>query len=265
MANSGNSAASRVRKSSFKPGVPAKNGQAVHNKILLGLPAKECSAVLEKLEFVSLPTHSVLHEADETITFAYFPNSGLASVLNVMSDGKSVEVGLLGTDGFVGMPLVAGYKTSPSRVIMQISGSAFRITAKELAVAMADCPQLTQGMHRFVQELALQSQQVAACNRLHEVEERLARWLLMCQDRIGGDVVPLTQEFLAHMLATRRASVTVAAGILQKAGLITYSRGVVKIQDRSKLEEACCECYGMIVRQTKRWQDEARVVGNSVQ
>ena len=101
MANSGNSAASRVRKSSIKPGVPA-NGQAVHNKILLGLPAKECSAVLEKLEFVSLPTHSVLHEADETITFAYFPNSGLASVLNVMSDGKSVEVGLLGTDGFVG-------------------------------------------------------------------------------------------------------------------------------------------------------------------
>ena len=199
-----------------------------------------------------------LHEADATITFAYFPNEGLASVLNVMSDGKSVEVGLLGTDGFVGTPLVAGYRTSPSRVIMQIAGSAFRITAKELAAAMPECPQLTQGMHRFVQELALQSQQVAACNRLHEVEERLARWLLMCQDRIGGDVVPLTQEFLAHMLATRRASVTVAAGILQKAGLITYSRGVVKIQDRSKLEEACCECYGMIVRQTKKWQDEAR-------
>ena len=258
MANSGNSAASRVRKSSIKPGVPAKNRQAVHNKILLGLPAKECSAVLEKLEFVSLPTHSVLHEADETITFAYFPNSGLASVLNVMSDGKSVEVGLLGTDGFVGTPLVAEYKTSPSRVIMQISGSAFRITAKELAAAMADCPQLTLGMHRFVQELALQSQQVAACNRLHEVEERLARWLLMCQDRIGGDVVPLTQEFLAHMLATRRASVTVAAGILQKAGLITYSRGVVKIQDRKRLEEASCECYEMIVRQTRRWKDEAQ-------
>jgi CRP-like cAMP-binding protein len=160
------------------------------------LPAKERSAVLERVEFISLPTHSVLHEADATITFAYFPNEGLASVLNVMSDGKSVEVGLLGTDGFVGTPLVAGYRTSPSRVIMQIAGSAFRITAKELAAVMPECPQLTQGMHRFVQELALQSQQVAACNRLHEVEERLARWLLMCQDRIGGDVVPLTQEFL---------------------------------------------------------------------
>ncbi len=253
-----NTSESRIRKSSVKPGPPAKNGQAVCNKILLGLPGKECSVILEKLEFIPLPTHAVLHEAEEIIKFAYFPNEGLASVLNVMSDGKSVEVGLLGTDGFVGTPLVAGYQTSPSRVIMQIAGSAFRITAKELATAMQECPQLTQRMHRFVQELALQSQQVAACNRLHEVEERLARWLLMCQDRIGGDVVPLTQEFLAHMLATRRASVTVAAGILQKAGLITYSRGVVKIQDRKKLEEACCECYGMIARQMTKWQDEAR-------
>jgi len=258
MVNS-NSSGSRVRKlDGVKPGVTAKNGQAVHNKILLGLPARECAALLQKLEFLPLATHTVLHEAEETIKFAYFPNDGLASVLNVMSDGKSVEVGLLGTDGFVGTPLVAGYKTSPSRVIMQIAGSAFRITAEELATAMAECPQLTQGLHRFVQELALQSQQVAACNRLHEVEERLARWLLMCQDRVGGEEVPLTQEFLSHMLATRRASVTVAAGILQKAGLITYSRGVVKIEDRKKLEEASCECYGMIMRQTKRWQEEAR-------
>lgn len=254
-----NSGGSRIRNfGGVKAGVTAKNGQAVHNKILLGLPARECAAMLEKLEFMVLATHTVLHEAAENIEFAYFPNEGLASVLNVMSDGKSVEVGLLGTDGFVGTPLVAGYKSSPSRVIMQIAGSAFRITAKELAEAMQECPQLTQGMHRFVQELALQSQQVAACNRLHEVEERLARWLLMCQDRVGGDVVELTQEFLAHMLATRRASVTVAAGILQKAGLITYSRGVVKIEDRKKLEEASCECYGMIARQTKKWREEAR-------
>jgi hypothetical protein len=104
-----NAAALRIRKPGVKPGVTAKNGQAVHNKILLALPAKERSAVLEIVEFISLPTHSVLHEADATITFAYFPNEGLASVLNVMSDGKSVEVGLLGTDGFVGTPLVAGY------------------------------------------------------------------------------------------------------------------------------------------------------------
>jgi CRP-like cAMP-binding protein len=237
-------------------GLPSKNGQSVFNKLLLGLPSQECASVLAKMEFVNTPTHTVLHEAEETIKFAHFPNDGLASVLNVMSDGKSVEVGLIGTEGFVGTPLVAGYKSSPARVIMQIAGSAFRIRAKDLLLSMQECPQLAQAMHRFVQELGLQAQQVAACNRLHEVEERLARWLLMCQDRIGGNIVPLTQEFLAHMLATRRASVTVAAGILQKAGLITYSRGVVKIQSRARLEEASCECYMMIVRQTKKWRDE---------
>jgi hypothetical protein len=118
-----NSGGSRIRNfGGVKAGVTAKNGQAVHNKILLGLPARECAAMLEKLEFMVLATHTVLHEAQENIKFAYFPNEGLASVLNVMSDGKSVEVGLLGTDGFVGTPLVAGYKSSPSRVIMQIAG-----------------------------------------------------------------------------------------------------------------------------------------------
>ncbi len=236
---------------------PARiNGQAIHNKILLSLPESECRRLMEKLEFISTPVHTVLNEAEEPIQFAYFINEGLSSVLNVMTDGKSVEVGLSGTEGFVGTPLLAGFKTSPTNVLMQIGGSAFRISAKDLAVALVDCPQLALAMHRFVQELALQSQQVAACNRLHDVEERLARWLLMCQDRIGGDIVPLTQQFLAHMLATRRASVTVAAGILQKAGLITYSRGVVNIKNRKMLEEASCECYDMLVRQTRQWHNE---------
>jgi CRP-like cAMP-binding protein len=225
--------------------------------MLLALPAKECGEMLSKLEHAPLPTHTILQAAEEPIKFAYFLNEGLASVLNVMSDGKSVEVGLIGAEGFVGTPLAAGLKSSPAQVIIQIAGSGFRIPAKDLSAAMSQCPTLAQQMHRFVQALALQSQQVAACNRLHEVEERLARWLLMCQDRVGGDVVALTQEFLAHMLATRRASVTVAAGILQKAGLITYSRGVVKIESRERLEEASCECYDMIRRQTKKWKEEA--------
>jgi CRP-like cAMP-binding protein len=241
-----------------KPNISGKNGQAVHNQILLSLPQKECANVLAKLEFVSTPVHTVLNAAQEPIKFAYFINEGLSSVLNVMSDGKSVEVGLNGAEGFVGTPLLSGFKTSPTSVIMQIGGSAFKISAKDLAVALSECPQLAVAMHRFVQELALQAQQVAACNRLHEVEERLARWLLMCQDRIGGDVVPLTQQFLAHMLATRRASVTVAAGILQKAGLITYSRGVVKINSRKNLEEASCECYAALTEQIKKWRNEIK-------
>jgi CRP-like cAMP-binding protein len=117
---------------------------------------------------------------------------------------------------------------------------------------------LAKLLQRSAQELALQATQVAACNKLHEVEERLARWLLMCQDRIKSNVIPLTQEFLAHMLGTRRASVTVAAGILQKAGLIIYNRGKVTIKSRTQLEAAACECYGAIARQTREWQKEAK-------
>ena len=197
--------------------------KVVHNKILLGLPKPECARVLGKMEWVSTPVHTVLNAAQEPIKSAYFINEGLSSILNVMADGRSVEVGLNGAEGFVGTPLLSGFRSSPTNVIMQVGGSVFRIAAKDLEETVSECPQLALALQRFMQELAFQGQQVAACNRLHEVEERLARWLLMCQDRIGGDVVPLTQQFLAHMLATRRASVTVAAGILQKAGLITYS------------------------------------------
>ena len=234
----------------------SKDGQAVRNKILLSLPSRECALILQKLEYVPLPTHSVLNEAEEVIRYGFFINDGLSSVLNVMTDGKSVEVGLNGPEGFVGTPLVAGFKTSPMSVVMQVGGSAFRISAAQMTAALSQCPQLAMTMNRFVQELGLQTQQIAACNRLHEVEERLARWLLMCQDRIGGEVVPLTQQFLAHMLATRRASVTVAAGILQKAGLITYVRGVVTIKNREMLEDASCECYDVLIRQSLKWRGE---------
>jgi CRP-like cAMP-binding protein len=150
-----------------------------------------------------------------------------------------------------------GLKTSATRVVVQIAGSAFRMSAANLRRVLRKCSQLEKLLNRYSQELAMQSMQVAACNRLHEVPERLARWLLMSQDRIGGDKVPLTQEFLAHMLGTRRASVTVGAGILQRAGLITYTRGAVTVVSRSKLEEAACECYRVITRQAQIWRDES--------
>jgi hypothetical protein len=143
-----------------------------------------------------------------------------------------------------------------------MTGSAYRVSAAKLLEALAKCPQLAKKLNRYAQELAMQATQVAACNRLHDVATRLARWLLMSQDRVGGNVVPLTQEFLSHMLGTRRASVTVAAGILQKAGLIKYSRGSVTIMDRSKLESAACECYAIISRQSQAWRNEAQD-GNS--
>jgi len=250
-------ARSNSKESVSKSAVRGINRRQLRNKILLDLSDAEGTVLFSKLEFVSLPVRTVLNEVDEPIKFAFFMNDGLASILSMTSDGKSVEVGLCGREGFIGLPLTAGLNTSPTRVIVQVAGSGFRISAKHLLAALRECPKLATALQRFVQEMALQSAQVAACNRLHEVDERLARWLLMSQDRLGGDLVPLTQEFLAHMLGTRRASVTVAAGILQKAGLITYKRGAVNVENRARLEEAACECYGILTRQVENWHAEA--------
>jgi CRP-like cAMP-binding protein len=175
----------RLKKSVTKPAVNGNIGQQVQNKILLGLPKCEWAALFSKLKFVSLPIRTVLNQIAEPIKFGYFMNDGLASVLSIMGDGKSVEVGLCGREGFVGLPLVAGFSTSPTRVIVQVAGSAFRVSAKDLIAALRDCPGLATALQRFTQELGLQSSQVAACNRLHDVDERLARWLLMSQDRFG--------------------------------------------------------------------------------
>jgi len=248
----------RLRGKAAKASPGGSRVPAVANTLLLRLSRKDSEKVFSKLEFKKLPVRSVLNELAKPIKFGYFINSGLASVLSVMKDGKSVEVGLTGTEGFVGVPLVVGLKTSPTRVIMQVGGSGFRVRAKDLKGILQYCKPLETGLLRYAQELAMQAAQVAACNRLHEVAERLARWLLMSQDRLGGEIVPLTQEFLAHMLGTRRASVTIAAGILQKAGLITYTRGAVRIVDRSNLEDASCECYAALVRQTRTWRDEGK-------
>jgi CRP-like cAMP-binding protein len=250
---------SRAQSTVFPISGPDENGnRKMQNEILLALPDKDRAALTSKLEFMDLPTHTVLNDAEQPIKFAYFINSGLASVLNVLSDGKRVEVGLSGKEGFVGLPLLVGFSTSPTRVVMQIGGSGYRIRSNDLLDATRKYPQLEKLLQRYSQELNLQAMQVAACNRLHEVDQRLARWLLMSQDRIGGDEVSLTQEFLSHMLGTRRASVTVAAGILQKQGIITYSRGKVIVADRQKLEEATCECYGKLVRQTRQWRKELK-------
>ena len=169
-------------------------------------------------------------------------------------DGKSVEVGLIGKEGFVGIPIIAGFRSSPTRVITQGEGTAYRVDADTLTKILPHCPQLQIELQRYAQQLAMQSTQIAACNRLHEVDERLARWLLMSRERIGSDELPLTQEFLSHMLGTRRSSVSVAASMLQKAGMITYTRGNVTILDKSKLEDASCDCYEIIQRQLKNWR-----------
>jgi CRP-like cAMP-binding protein len=230
---------------------------ALKNRILLGLPPKECDFILSKLTFVDLRLHDVLQEVGKPIKYGYFPNTVMGSVLNIMADGKSVEVGLVGKEGFIGLPLMAGLQSSASRVVTQAQGTAYRIDAENMRKATRSCPQLIASLLRYSQESTMEVTQIAACNRLHEVEKRLARWLLMSHDRIGSDRLPLTQEFLSQMLGTRRASVTVAASVLQKAGLIDYNRGHVSILNRKALESASCECYGVIKQQLNRWEKES--------
>jgi CRP-like cAMP-binding protein len=234
------------------------DGNSISSKILLALPPREFSEVLPRLELVRLKLHQILHEAGETMKSGYFVNEGMISILAVQPDGKSVEVGLIGNEGFAGLPLLVGYRSSPTRMITQGDGSAYRCGAESLRQLVRTCPELAQQLNRFGQRLAMQTTQIAACNRLHDVEERLARWILMTQDRLLSDRLPLTQEFMAQMLGTRRSSVTVSAGILQKAGLISYARGAVTILNRHKLEQAACDCYGIVQRQLRNWEAETK-------
>lgn len=232
------------------------DGHAISSKILRSLPRKESNLVLAELELVRLKLHQVILDAGETIKSGYFVNDGIISVLAVQPDGKSVEVGLIGKEGFVGLPLLVGYRTSPTRVVTQGDGNAYRCDAQALKRVIRECPELEKQLHRFGHQLAMQTTQIAACNRLHDVEERLARWILMTADRLSSKELPLTQEFLSQMLGTRRASVTVAAGVLQKARLISYSRGSLIILDRHRLEEAACDCYRIVQQQLKNWENE---------
>jgi|SRR5579862_2254333 len=238
-----------------KPIATDRDGNRIHNEILLHLPANERRPLFSNLEFVQFKTHHVLHEARRSIRSVYFVDSGLTSVLSVMKDGRCVEVGLIGKEGLVGAAVVAGFRKSFTRVIAQVDATAFRLDADVLVDLVAQSPELRHQLERFSQVTAVEVAQLAACNGLHQVHQRLARWLLMSQDRIGSKSVPLTQEFLALMLGTQRSSVTIAAGVLQRAGIIAYTRGHVTILSRPALEQAACECYQVIRQHIEEEKD----------
>lgn len=220
--------------------------QGTNNQILKSIPASEFELISPDLRYIEVPHHSILHEAGERIEYVYFLSEGLASLVVLTTDGRSVEVAIVGREGVVGTPLAVGLRRGPYRTIMQISGKGVRIKAEVFEETMRQAPQLRLVMNRYVLVQGLQIAQIAACNRLHEIEQRLARWLLMCRDRVDSDLLPVTHEFLAQMLGTGRPSVSLAAGILQKAGTIENLRGTVKIQNRRELESAACECYKAI-------------------
>jgi CRP-like cAMP-binding protein len=247
----------RVFNSSRPPPLSSGDRHEVRNEILLSLPSNESKAVLSKLTLIHLKLHDPMQIAGDEIDYAYFPNTAMASFLRTMEDGKNIEVGLVGKEGFVGLPLLAGFKTSPHQVIAQGSGTAFRMKSEELHNAIRDWPQLMKALLRHSQRFIMQTTQIAACNRLHEGDERLARWLLMTHDRVGTNELPLTQEFLSQMLGSRRASVSLSAIALHKAGLISYVHGKVTILDRAGLEEASCECYGILQQQFEKWESES--------
>ncbi|MEY2411834.1 MAG: hypothetical protein QOD84_440, partial [Acidobacteriaceae bacterium] len=222
------------------------NGQVVLNRILLAISDQEYELLYPHLEYVELPLYRSLHEAEDGFDFAYFINSGMTSLVIATSDGRSVEVGIVGREGFVGAPLAAGLNRSPYRAFTQAAGAGFRIKAEILEVTLPDTPGLRMRLNRYAMMQGMHVAQLAACNRLHEIDQRLARWLLMCQDRIGSELLPMTHEFFAEMLGTGRPSVSLAAAVLQRAGFIQYARGTVKIVDREGLQSAACECYGVI-------------------
>jgi CRP-like cAMP-binding protein len=221
-------------------------GKPVGNQILLGLPDSEYKSIRPGLEFLALPHHRVLYEPNRKFDFIYFPNGGLISLVVVMGDGKTVEVGVLGNEGCSGVPSLFGLLRSPVREVVQIAGDGFRLKVSTLRRLLRPSPVLQDLLGRYSVVLGMQISQTAACNRLHDIERRLARWLLMAQDRVDAGWVAITHDFLATMLGTDRSSVSLAAAKLQRLKIIDYTRGAVRILNRKNLEESACECYQAI-------------------
>jgi len=218
-------------------------GATVRNKILLDMPPGQLERLRPQLESVVLKLGDVLYEPGARIPHCYFPNEGVVSLLTVLSPHKAAEVGMIGSEGVVGMSAAVGMNVSRLRAVVQGAGTASRISAAGLQKEFAGSNALHRGMFRFGQSLTGQIAQTAACNRFHRAEMRLARWLLVTRDRLRSDSFVLTHQFLSLMIGARRPGVTTAAGNLAKRNLISYKRGNIRILDSQGLLAASCECY----------------------
>lgn len=222
------------------------------NRILAALPRQEQERLLPHLEQVGLQTGQQLYESGEPIRHAYFPESALISLLSVTEDGATVEVGLVGNEGMLGIPILLKSETMPYRTIVQSPGSARRMKADFLQKEFDLCGPFHDLLLRYLHVLITQLAQAGVCNRFHTIQQRLCRWLLAAQDRIQSTELKFTQESLSQMLGTDRTSVTETASTLQKAGLIRYSRGHITILDREGLGAAACECRAIIKKEFDR-------------
>jgi CRP-like cAMP-binding protein len=221
-------------------------GNPVHNKILLSISDKEYSLILPHLEFIAMPHHLSLYEPGEPLEFVHFPNAGMVSLVIATEDGRTVEVGEVGREGFAGVQAAVDINKNPVREVVQIAGDSFRVKIGALKSVLQSAPELQRILTRYAVVQGMQFAQTAACNRLHNIEQRLARWLLITQDRVDSSTLAITHDFLATMLGTDRPTVSLAAGILQDKQIIEYTRGAVQILSRAKLKECSCECYGVI-------------------
>ena len=222
------------------------------NQLLSLLSHADRQRVLDRCEKLSLDARTIIYRADDPIAHIYFPLSGMVSLVITTEEGQTVEIGSVGNEGMVGTPLALGAEKSHVEALVQVSGDMLRISQKDFQRELKRSAVLTRMVQRFAQALMTQIAQSVACNQLHSVDQRTCRWFLMTHDRAGVDDIELTQQFVAQMLGVRRPSVTVAAGLLQKAGLIRYSRGKLAILDRKGLEAGACACYRIVRRESER-------------
>lgn len=224
----------------------------VGNRLLAALPEEEYQRLKPSFELLALPVGKVIYQAEQQLNYLYFPTTSMVALLYTLEDGMSAEVGLTGNDGVVGIGLFLGGDSTPNQAVVQIGGEAIRIEARVVQQEFKRGAGFQQVLLRYTQALITQISQTAICNRLHSVEQRFCRWLLLSHDRIKSDQLVMTQELIASMLGGRRESVTVAAGRLQDAGLIRYARGHITILDRAGLEANVCECYRVVKTEYER-------------
>jgi CRP-like cAMP-binding protein len=222
------------------------------NQVLRALPADELDRVTEALEPVALDVRETVYDLGKPVDYLYFPTAGVLSQVALVDGDTAVEVNTIGRDGVAGLPAFLGASLSPNQVFCQVAAEALRLPIAQLQPLLVADGDLRDVLHRFTQASIVTIAQNVACNLLHTTEERASRWLLLTHDRVDGDTFLLTQEFLAQMLGVRRATVSVTAGALQAAGLISYSRGRITIVDRAGLEDASCDCYALVRDEVER-------------
>jgi CRP-like cAMP-binding protein len=216
------------------------------NLILQVLPAEHRERLISAGELVDLPKKKLLYDVNKPIEHVYFIEEGVSSIVSLLTDNTAVETATCGREGMIGLPLFFGVQSSSTQALQQIPGRGWKVPAAVFRDTLAESVELRDALGRFAQATMTLIAQNSACNRRHSIEERCVRWLLMSHDQMDGRPFELTHQFLSQMLGVRRATVTVTAGALQQAGLITYHRGLVTILNRAGLEDVCCECYAII-------------------